>query len=133
MMTDWLAIATIAVGFIITFLNKTGEKLGEMTGEKIFTTLQKRFKGNKEAQSVLTNFSKKPERYKEALIDVVKEKAENDPSFATELITYIDIGKQESTYRITQIAKGTGNALAAGNKTSARTDFKNSNKDENDS
>ena len=118
-MVDWMAIATAAVGLLAPFVKKAGEKAAEKAGEAIFKLIQDRLKGDEEAESTLKNFEKKPERHGPALADILRETAEADPEFGAALKKLIEDAEEEAAGGVTQIARGTGIAQAAGTGASA--------------
>jgi hypothetical protein len=118
-MTDWLAIATTAVGILTPFVKKTGEKVAEKAGEAIFGLVKDKLKRDEEAKNTLKNFEEKPERYGTALADILREKAKADPGFGAALRKLVEVADEQNVNTVTQIARGTGIAQAAGSGASA--------------
>ncbi len=118
-MMDWNVVAATAIHLVTIFLTKAGEEIAEKTGEHIFVLIKEKLKGDKEARNILNNFTKKPVRYKGALIDIVREKAETDLLFGERLRTIIQNEFGDNSNKILQIADGVGIAQAAGSHSSA--------------
>lgn len=116
---DWLPIASAAVGILIPFFKKAGNKAAEKAGEALFDAVQDKVEGDEEAESALENFQKKPDRYSTALADILREKAESDPEFGENLKQLVRNADGEALRTMTQVAKGKGIAQAAGNDASA--------------
>jgi len=104
---------------LVPFVKKVGEEVAEKTGEAIFNLVQDKLKGDKEAEGILENFGKKPDRYSVALADILREQAETDPEFGAALEKLLQHAEEEAADRVTQIAQGTGIAQAAGSGASA--------------
>ena len=122
-MIDWLVIVSSAIGFMTAFVSKIGETVALKVGEEIFSIVKNKFKGDKEAKQVLSNFQKKPARYKDALIDVLKEKIQADISFGESLRIIVE-KNQQSKSKIEQIAHGNGNVQVIGNNVTASSKVK---------
>lgn len=118
-MMDWNLIISTAVGFITAFTTKVGEEFAKKAGEQLLLLVKNKFKNDKEGQSVLSNFKKKPARYRGALTDIIKEKVETDPKFGAAIRSLVekDLGNFN---RSMQIASGSGIAQAAGPNSSAK-------------
>lgn len=116
-MINWLAIATIAVSIITPLVKKAGEEFSGKVGEEIFSLIKRKFKGDEEAESTLSAFEKKPERYNTALVDILREKAEVDSVFGELLLKLVQ--NIDGQYNVTQIAKGTGIAQATDSSTAS--------------
>ena len=116
-MINWIAIATTAVSIITPLVKKAGEEFAGKTGEEIFSLIKRKFKGDKEAESALSDFEKKPERYRSALADIVREKAETDSAFGQLLLKLVESVKEQ--HGVTLIARGTGIAQATDSSTAS--------------
>jgi hypothetical protein len=121
-MIDWLAIATAAVAILTSFLTKTAEKAGEKSGEALLKLVKDKFKKGQDekAAQTLENFQQNPERYRSAMVDVLKEKAEADPEFGEtmrDIVAGAEFRAQSDT--VSQTAMGTGIAQATGTGASA--------------
>lgn len=118
-MSDWLGIATAAVGILTLFVKKAGEKVAEKAGEALFALIKAKLKGNDEAESTIKNFENNPKRHGSALVDILKEEAYADPAFGTALKQLVEEAGGHTSKKVTQIAQGTGIAQSAGDKASA--------------
>jgi hypothetical protein len=118
-MTNWPVIAATAVGILVPFVKKGGEKVAEKVGEAIFNLIKDKLKGDEEAESTLKNFEKTPDRHGTALADILREKAEADSEFGAALKKLVEVSGEQGTRGVTQIASGTGIAQAAGTGASA--------------
>jgi hypothetical protein len=119
-MVDWTIIISTAVGFMTASITKVGEAVATKAGEELFAIVKKKFKDDKVGQDILSKFRKKPSRYENALIDIIKEKAKADKSFENEIRNIVEKNSQsQDNSTIKQIANGIGNAQAAGKNASA--------------
>jgi hypothetical protein len=118
---DWIIIASGIVEILTWFVTKTGEGFVQKAGEEVYDFLRAKFNNDDEATTLLTHFSKKPDRYKDVLIDVIKEKALKDPEFGERLMVLYEKNQNLRTdkNRIVQNAVGDGIAQAAGTQASA--------------
>ena len=110
-MIDWILVA---VGFMTSSITKVGEGFAKKAGEELFTVIQKKFEGDKEGQNILSDFQKKPVRYQSALIDILKEKIEDDKSFKYEIRNIVEKNSTNisgSTLTATAIGNNIGQAL----------------------
>ena len=89
-MIDLVTIISIAVGFMASSITKVGEAVATKAGEELFAVIKKKFIGDKEGQDILSNFQKKPSRYENVLIDILKEKAKADKSFGDEIKSIVE-------------------------------------------
>lgn len=89
-MTDWNIIVSTTVGFITAFTTKIGEEFAKKVGEQLFLLVKNKLKNDREGQSVLSNFKKKPVRYRSALADIIKEKVEADPKFGEDIRSLVE-------------------------------------------
>jgi hypothetical protein len=106
---------TAAVSFMVALVTNVGEEFAKKAGEELFLLVKKKFKGDKESESTLTNFQNKPERYKDVLIDILKEKVSTDKPFGDEIQKIINKTPRINSGTTTQIANGIGNAQASNN------------------
>jgi hypothetical protein len=120
-MIDWSVVITAAVGFMVALATNTGEEFAKKAGEELFVVIKKKFKGDKEGKSALSNFQQKPARYKDVLIDILKERVEADKSFGEEIQKIIEKTPEANGGAVTQIATGIGNAQATGKNAQAKT------------
>lgn len=119
-MVDWTIIISTAVGFMTASITKVGEAVATKAGEELFAIVKKKFKDDKVGQDILSKFRKKPSRYENALIDIIKEKAKADKSFENEIRNIVEKNSQsQDNSTIKQIANGIGNAQATGKNASA--------------
>jgi len=118
---DLTIVAPGVVGLLIWFVTKTGEGFAQKAGEEVFDFLKIRFKNDKEAKSTLSYFSKKPDRYKGVLADIIKEKAATDHEFGEKLWALFEQNREIilAGDRIMQNAEGDGIAQALGTQASA--------------
>jgi hypothetical protein len=117
--TDWLVIATAAVGILAPFVKTAGDKFAEKAGESIFNLVEGKLKDDEEAESTLKNFEKNPDRHRAALADILREKAEADPGFGAALKKLVEDTAEQTGGSVTQIARGVGIAQASGTGASA--------------
>lgn len=123
-MIDWAIIISTAVNFMTASITKAGEVVAGKVGEELFKVIRKKFKGDKEAREILSNFQEKPSRYESALVDVLKEKAKADKSFRDEIKRIIENNLQSlDNTKTTIIVNGTGNAVATGDNSTAKTNI----------
>ena len=118
---DWVIVASGVVSLLTWFVTKTGESLAQKAGGQLFDLLKQKFKKDKEANNTLEYFAKNPERYKNALTDIVKDKATSDSKFGEKLLSIVDESRKFLTNEgvINQTAIGNGNAQVIGNQSSA--------------
>jgi hypothetical protein len=95
MQMDPLTLAAIAAPFVAkgaeAFSNAAGEKLGGKVGELCQAVVNK-FKGDSDAEETLALAQKKPDSkgMQSALEEVLAEKLEADPDFASKVQTLVD-------------------------------------------
>lgn len=118
---DWIALSTSIVTLLTWFVTRVGEGAGQKVGEEIYLLLLSRFKGNKEANSMLQHFTNNPERYKAVMISILQEAFEEDPQFARVLQDTLEKSnyKQPREENTTQIVNGDGNILQKGKNNTA--------------
>ena len=108
-------VITAAVSFMVALFTNVGQEFAKKAGEDLFLLVKKKFSGDKESESTLSNFQNKPERYKDVLIDILKEQVSADKSFGEEIKKIVEKTPQITSGTTTQIAKGIGNAQASNN------------------
>lgn len=89
MAIEFLALANLTVGVLKPFVNGVASGIGEAAGAKIWDLLARKFTGDPGARHVLDGFSKNPDAYQGALVDVITQKIQNDPGFAAQLDTIV--------------------------------------------
>ena len=77
---------------LMPYVVKGAQEFARVAGEAAYTkarqlldTLKARLAGDKEASDNLARLEEKPDRYRAAVEDILKEKVAQDPSLATEL------------------------------------------------
>ena len=108
-------VITAAVSFMVALFTNVGQEFAKKAGEDLFLLVKKKFSGDKESESTLSNFQNKPERYKDVLIDILKEQVAADKSFGEEIKKIVEKTPHINSGTTTQIAKGIGNAQASNN------------------
>jgi len=106
-------IIAAAVSFMVALVTNVGEEFAKKAGEELYLLVKKKFKGDKESEGTLSNFQNKPERYKNVLIDILKEKTDADKSFGEELRKIVEKTPRINSGITTQSANGIGISQAS--------------------
>jgi hypothetical protein len=99
---DPATLAVAALTILTPFAKDTGKELVKTVGEigagkakDLFTWLKERFAGDPAAAKDVSRFAAEPDKFEPSLESTIKEKAEQDPEFASQLKKRIDeIGPQ---------------------------------------
>jgi len=94
---DPITLVTSAVTLLSPYFAKGAEEFAKELGKDaahkakdLYTYLKNKFSADSEESQLLSLFEKKPEKYEDALTDVLQERARTDSEFAGELEKHVN-------------------------------------------
>lgn len=115
---DPITLVTSAVTLLSPYVAKGAEEFAKDLGKdaaqktkELYTYLKNKFNADSEESQVLSLFEKKPEKYEDALTDVLQERARSDSEFASELEKHVN--STAPYIKVVQSLEGSKRAVGA--------------------